>query len=159
LVMVFADSVTGQILLTGIIFRITEEKLGSYLALIILALIFGTIHFASPNGSAVAAFSIPMHAGFLLGAAYIFSRSLWFPIAIHFAWDFAQAGIFGANMSGNINSNSFLVTKMEGPALISGGYFGPQASVQAGLLCLTAALVLLILSHRKNKIIQPWWRS
>jgi membrane protease YdiL (CAAX protease family) len=40
-------------------------------------------------------------AGLLLGAAYIYAKNLWFPIAIHFAWNFTQSAIFGANVSGN----------------------------------------------------------
>jgi membrane protease YdiL (CAAX protease family) len=149
--MVLADSTTGEILFIGIFFRITEEKLGSYLALIIFALIFGVIHLANLNGTLIAALSIAIHAGLLLGAAYIYSRNLWLPIAIHFAWDFTQAGIFGANVSGNIISESLLTAKIEGPALISGGYFGPQGSIQAGLFCLSATIVLMILVINKIK--------
>ena len=154
---VFADSVTVGILLLGIFFRITEEKLGSYITLAICALIFGVIHLASVNGTVVAAISIAIHAGLLLGAAYIYSRNLWFPIAIHFSWDFMQAGIFGAKLSGNIFSKSLLTTQIEGPSLITGGYWGPQGSIQAGFFCLFASIVLLVFCKRQNKILKPFW--
>lgn len=153
----FAAAVSEEILFRGIIFRITEEKLGSYLALAISALLFGAAHFANPNSTLLAALGIAVQAGLLLGAAYIYSKNLWLPIALHFAWDFTQAGIFGATSSGNIIGKSLLTTKIEGPVLISGGPFGPEGSIQATVFCLIAAIILMILNHRQNKIVKPYW--
>ena len=153
----FGAAMLEEILFRGIIFRITEEKLGSYLALAISAIIFGAAHLANPNSTLVAATGIAVQAGFLLGAAYIYSKNLWFPIAIHFAWNFTQGGIFGAAISGNVINKSLLTTKIEGPALISGGAFGPEGSLQATLFCLMAAIILMIINHRQHKIIKPYW--
>ncbi len=157
LTMAFTAAITEEILFRGIIFRITEEKLGSYLALAISALIFGALHLANPNSSLVIAAGIAIQAGLLLGAAYIYSRNLWLPIAIHFAWNFTQSGIFGATTSGNAISGSLLTTKIEGIEQITGGQFGPEGSVQATLFCLLATVILMILNHRQNKIINPFW--
>jgi hypothetical protein len=153
----FGAAIVEEILFRGIIFRITEEKLGSYPALAISAIIFGAAHLANRNSSLVAATGIAVQAGVLLGAAYIYSKNLWFPIAIHFAWNFTQGGIFGAVTSGNIVNKSLLTTKIEGPALISGGAFGPEGSIQATLFCLMAAIILMIINHRQHKIIKPYW--
>lgn len=157
LTMAFTSAIFEEILLRGIIFRLIEEKLGSYIALAISALIFGALHLANPNSSIVAALGIAIQAGLLLGAAYIYSKNLWFPIALHFAWNFTQSGIFGASTSGHAISKSLLTTKIEGAELITGGQFGPEGSIQATLFCLIAAIILLILSHRQNKIIKPYW--
>lgn len=157
LTMAFTSAIFEEILLRGIIFRLIEEKLGSYIALAISALIFGALHLANPNSSIVAALGIAIQAGLLLGAAYIYSKNLWFPIALHFAWNFTQSGIFGASTSGHAISKSLLTTKIEGSELITGGQFGPEGSIQATLFCLIATIILLILSHRQNKIIKPYW--
>ena len=157
LTMAFTSAIFEEILLRGIIFRLIEEKLGSYIALAISALIFGALHLSNPNSSVVAALGIAIQAGLLLGAAYIYSKNLWFPIALHFSWNFTQSGIFGASTSGHAVSKSLLTTKIEGAEIITGGQFGPEGSIQATLFCLTAAIILLILSHRQNKIIKPYW--
>ena len=47
LTMAFTSGVVEETLTRGIIFRITEEKLGSYVALIISALLFGAAHLPS----------------------------------------------------------------------------------------------------------------
>jgi uncharacterized protein len=154
-----AAATTAEILFLGIIFRITEEKLGSWLALILFAIIFGALHFFTPNGNLVASFAIAMHAGFLLGAAYIYSRNLWFPIAIHFAWDFAQTRIFGATVNGSIMDKSLLTTRIEGSRIITGGYFGPHGSLQGGLFCLIVGALFMMLSLKQHKIMKPYWRT
>jgi len=37
----------------------------------------------------------------MLAAAYAWSRNLWLPIGIHFAWNFTEGGVFGAAVSAN----------------------------------------------------------
>lgn len=151
------SAIFEEILLRGIIFRIAEEKLGSYLALVISAVLFGAMHLANPHSSFTAAAAIAIQAGVLLAAAYIYSRSLWLPIAIHFAWNFTQSGIFGANVSGNALSKTLITAKIDGATWFTGGQFGPEGSIQATLFCLIAAIVLLVLSHRAGKIVKPFW--
>ena len=157
LTMAFTSAIFEEILVRGIIFRIVEEKLGSYLALIISALIFGAMHLANPNSTLIAALGLALQAGLFLAAAYMYTRNLWFPIAIHFAWNFTQAGIFGAAVSGNATNKSLLTTKIEGAEWYTGGAFGPEGSIQATLFCLVATLVLLIWCRKQNKIINPFW--
>ena len=156
--MAFSSAIFEEILFRGIIFRITEEKLGSYIALIISALIFGALHLTNPNSSLIAGIGLAIQAGLLLGAAYIYSRNLWFPIAIHFAWNFTQSAIFGANVSGNVMSKTLISSKITGAEWFTGGQFGPEGSIQATVFCLIATIILLILSHKKGNIIKPYWK-
>lgn len=158
LAMAFTSAIVEEILLRGIVFRITEEKLGSYLALLISAALFGAMHFANPNSSLTAAVGLAIQAGLLLAAAYIYSRNLWFPIALHFAWNFTQSAIFGAKVSGNTISKTLITSEIEGAVWYTGGQFGPEGSVQATLFCLIPTIVLLILSHKAGRIIKPYWR-
>ena len=154
LAMAFTSAIFEEILFRGIIFRITEEKLGSYWALIISAVIFGAMHLANPHSSIVAALGLAIQAGLLLAAAYIFSRNLWFPIAIHFAWNFTQSGIFGVSTSGNNMGTSLLTTKIKGAEWFTGGQFGPEGSIQATVFCLIATIVLMLFNHKQRRIIK-----
>lgn len=153
----FSVAIFEEILIRGIIFRIVEEKLGSYISLFITAIIFGALHLANPNSTLLSGVYVGIEAGFLMGAAYIYARNLWFPIAIHSAWNFMQSGIFGAISSGNEKTSSLLTTKITGNQFITGGAFGPEGTIQAVIFCVLAAVILLLLS--KNKIIRPYWRS
>jgi membrane protease YdiL (CAAX protease family) len=146
-----------EVIFRGVIFRITEEKLGSYTALAISALIFGAIHLVNPNSTLISGLAVAIEAGLLLGAAYIYTRNLWYPIAIHFAWNFTQSGIYGASTSGHAITKSLFTTRIGGSTMISGGQFGPEGSVQAMIFCLTATIILMVLNKRQNKIIKPYW--
>ncbi len=157
-VIMFTVAIIEEILVRGIIFRIVEEKLGTYISLTISSVLFGVFHLANPHGTLISAICITM-AGFMLGAAFIYSRNLWFPIALHFAWNFTQSGIYGAITSGNEKTNSLLNAKIQGPEFITGGEFGPEGSIQAILFCAVGAIVLLVLSHKENKIIKPYWKK
>jgi uncharacterized protein len=148
--------VTEEIFFRGIIFRITEKSLGTWLALVISALLFGAIHLLNKNANLFAGLAIVLEAGIFLAAAYVWSRSLWFVMGAHFAWNFVEGGIFGVAVSGN-QSDGLLRGHMSGPALLSGGAFGAESSIIAISVCLIVAIVLLILAKRNRQFVKPFW--
>jgi uncharacterized protein len=95
----------------------------------------------------------------LLAAAFIYTKNLWFPIAIHFAWNFSQSGIFGANTSGNALQKTLITSKIEGAEWFTGGAFGPEGSIQATVFCFIAAIVLLVLSQKEGKMVKGFWQK
>lgn len=157
--MSLSSGIIEEILFRGIIFRLLEEKLGSYLAIAISGLLFGFAHISNPNSSLFAALAIAIEAGIMLSLAYIITRSLWFPIAIHFAWNFTQQAIYGANVSGNISQDTFITSQISGNPLITGGKFGPEASIQAIFIGLLTAYLFWRISLKKNQIVAPFWKK
>ncbi len=148
-----------EILFRGIIFRITEEKLGSIWALIISSSIFGFGHLANEHSTIFSAIAITIEAGLLLGAAYIYSRNLWLPIFIHFAWNFSEGGIYGAVISGNDLKKSLISSKIAGPDLLTGGAFGPENSLQAVLIGLGVGILFLWMANKQHKLLKPFWQK
>lgn len=155
----FTAGFVAEIILTGIIFRLTEERLGTFIAIIILVLLFTIVHANSKGATFLSVLSTTMQAGFLLSATYIFSRSLWFPIFFHFAWDFAEPGIFGGINPGITINQSLINSKIDGHTLITGGQFGPGNSVQSVIICLITGFIFLWLARQKNNFIQPYWKK
>jgi len=154
----FSVAIFEETLLRGILFRIVEEKLGSYISLLISAIIFGAVHLLNPDSSVISSVCIGI-VGFMFGASYIYSRSLWLPIAIHFSWNFVQSGIFGAITSGNEQTSSLFNTHISGAELITGGAFGPEGTIQAMLFWLLVSIVLMVLITKQNKLIKPFWKK
>jgi uncharacterized protein len=107
----------------------------------------------------VAALGLAIQAGLSLAAAYIYTKNLWFPIAIHFAWNFTQSGIFGAVTSGNVMKKTLITSKIEGAEWFTGGAFGPEGSIQATLFCLVVTIILIFLSQKEGKIVPPYWEK
>ncbi len=153
-----SSGIFEEILFRGIIFRITEEKLGSIWALAISSSFFGFAHLANPNSTLFSAVAISIEAGLLLGATYIYSGNLWLPIFLHFAWNFSEGGIYGAIISGNDIKKCLINAKFTGSDLLTGGAFGPENSVQAMILGLLAAFIFLWLARKQGKMVKPYWR-
>lgn len=148
----------AEILIRGVIFRLTEEKLGTVIALLILTILFALMHINVNGATSLSVFSTAAQAGFLLSAAYLFTRSLWFTIFLHFAWDFAEPGIFGAINPGNSIQQSLLTIKISGPQILTGGILGPQNSVQALLVCLALGSLFLWFAKRKGNFVKAYWK-
>ena len=149
-------SVLEEVLIRGIVFRILEQWVGSWLALLISAVIFGVLHLLNPGATLFDAAAISIEAGVLLAAAYMLTRRLWLCIGIHFAWNFTQGGIFSVAVSGGA-SKGLLQSRMAGPDWLTGGAFGAEASVVALAVCLSAGIVLLVLAVKKGNIVPPSW--
>jgi membrane protease YdiL (CAAX protease family) len=154
--MSIVSGVIEEVLIRGILFRTMEESLGTWLALLISALIFGLMHIANPNATLWSALAIAIEAGIMLAAAYTLTRRLWLPIGIHFAWNFVQGGVFGVAVSGN-GVRGLLQSTLSGPALLSGGEFGAEASIFAVIVCLAAGVYLIWAAWKKGNLLKPFW--
>jgi membrane protease YdiL (CAAX protease family) len=150
-----SSGVVEEILFRGILFRIAEESLGSWLALILSGLIFGALHLLNANSNLLAGAAIALEAGLLLGAAYMLTRRLWFAMGIHFAWNFAQGGIFGVNVSGN-DFTGLLESKLSGPEWLSGGAFGAEASVVAVAIGIVGFVLFYWQAQKRGHVIAPF---
>ena len=142
----------------GLLFRILEESLGSWIALAMSAVIFGLLHAFNPGANIVSISAIALEAGVLLAAAYMYTRSLWFVMGLHFAWNFTEGGVFASPVSGGPTEGLIRVGFMSGNDLLTGGAFGPEASLPAVLVCLAAGIAFIILARRSGRVVQPFWR-
>ncbi len=134
----------------GALFRIVEEGFGTTGALVTSAVVFGLLHALNPGATVVSTTAIAIEAGILLGAAYALTRNLWFPIGLHSGWNFTEGGIFGVSVSGGPTGKGIFSVSLAGHRLLTGGSFGPEASVVAIAVCLAAGIVLLVLTVRRG---------
>jgi membrane protease YdiL (CAAX protease family) len=151
------SAVLEEVIFRGIIFRITEQSLGTWFAPGISALLFGAVHLLNPHTSVQGGIAIVLEAGIFLAAAFMTTRRLWLAIGAHFGWNFTESGIFGVADSGNA-SHGLINGTVTGPVYLSGGIFGVEASVVAIGVCLAVALVLLARARAKDQFIAPFWR-
>lgn len=146
--------VVEELAVRGVMFRILEGWLGSWVALVISAAVFGATHLFNPGATVFAAVAIGLEAGVMLAAAFMVTRRLHLAIGLHMGWNFTQAGVFGVAVSG-AEVGGLLTTYPVGPEWISGGAFGAEASVLAVLWCGVLGVVLLRLAARRGHVV-PW---
>ena len=148
--------VLEEVIGRGIVFRITEESLGSWPAILISALLFGLVHL--PNeGAGLLSVGITVVAGAFFAAAYMLTRRLWLCIGIHAAWNYTMGSIFSIAVSGN-ESNGLLVGKLTGPEWITGGSYGLEASLLTLLALLLIGGWFVRLAHARGRFVAPKWR-
>jgi membrane protease YdiL (CAAX protease family) len=147
---------TEEMLFRGILFRWIEEFGGSWAALVVTSALFGLAHIMNPNATWFSSFAIAMEAGVLLGGAYMLTRSLWFPMGLHAAWNFTQGEIFDVPVSG-IDEHGLVQAQLSGPTLLSGGNFGLEASIIALVLATAVGVWLVWLAVKRGNVVRPHW--
>ncbi len=145
-----AIAVAEEVFFRGIVFRLLWGRWGTVVALVVSAVLFGLVHLINPDASVWGAIAIAVEAGLLLGAAYLATGSLWLAIGLHFGWNAATVGIFGTVTSGSEARESLVTAVTAGPDWLSGGSFGPEASVVSVLVCSAATVLLLSIGHRRG---------
>lgn len=146
-----------ELLLRAIVFRLLIRAFGISPALALSAALFGAMHLLNPNATLVAAAAIAVEAGLMLAAFYMLTGRLWMSIGVHAAWNFAQGSIFGARVSGLTMASSFYVSgPVPGsPEILSGGAFGPEASLPAMIVGTAVfAAVIAYLARQTSKTAQ-----
>ena len=147
-------AVNEELLFRGVVFRFTQERVGTWPALAVSAILFGGSHLLNANATLWGALAIAVEAGIMLGAAYVCTRSLWLPIGIHFVWNLLESGVFGTTVSGaSGTAHGLLNTALSGPALLTGGGFGPEASLLAVLTCAIPAVFLIRTAARRGLLV------
>ncbi|WP_439376843.1 lysostaphin resistance A-like protein [Amycolatopsis lexingtonensis] len=148
-----AAAVTEELLFRGVLFRIIEERTGTWIALVLTAVLFGSAHLFNEHATLWGAIAIAIEAGGLLTAAYVATRKLWVPIGVHFGWNFAAAGLFGAEVSGNGTPQGLLDAVTSGSVAVTGGAFGPEGSLYSLLFCLLGTGAFLWLARRRGTLV------
>ena len=121
-------------LFRGFLFQRLLDGAGIWVAQIALALLFALGHWDNPGMDGATKFwaSLDLALGaVLLGLAYLRTRSLALPVGIHLGWNWAQGHLLGFGVSG-LDHNGWFQPIFQGKAeWLTGGNFGPEASVFA----------------------------
>lgn len=146
-------AVSEEVFTRGYILRNLAFSFNKYMALVVSALIFSLMHLANPNANVVG-LSIIFLSGLVLGLPYLYTKNLWFPIALHFSWNFFQGPIFGFNVSG-LNFYKLIETKYATANNWNGGEFGFEGSIVAVFFLLCALTAIYFLFRNRTAIEEP----
>lgn len=144
-------AVVEEVLFRGFLFRTIRDVGGTWIAVAVSAVVFGALHAFNPGASVVSTLAIALEAGVLLALSYATTDRLWLPIGLHAGWNFAEGAIFGTAVSGHTMSQGLVRGELHGPAALTGGSFGPEASFVAVLVCLAASAVFAFVVIRRER--------
>ena len=138
-------SVFEEVVFRGYMLKNLLESFNPYLALFISSIFFSLIHGSNPNVTTLGLCNIFL-AGFFLGASYVFTKNLWFPIALHFSWNFFQS-MFGFKVSG-LDSYSIIEFTIPENNMLNGGEFGFESSYLSIIILILG--IFIIWNYFKN---------
>lgn len=146
-----------ELIFRAVLYRITEEWLGTWWAVAISAILFGLLHLTSAGATLFSALAVALQAGVLLAAAYALTHRLWMALGIHMAWDFANDGIFGVGVAGESGQSlhGIFQANLSGPRLLTGGTFGVEVSVVSLMIALIAGILILWRAYGQGQFVSP----
>jgi membrane protease YdiL (CAAX protease family) len=146
-----------EIIFRGIFYRITEETLGTIIALILTSIPFGVFHIFNQHANVYSIISATL-GGVCMGMLYTLTKRLWVPIFAHVGWNFAQV-FFLSNVSSVTDYTGFFESRLEGPTLIIGGKFGIEDSLISSALLILLCTGFFYLAWKKGRLESPFWKK
>lgn len=145
-------SLHEEVIVRGYLLNSLMSVSNKYFALALSSILFGAMHLFNPNISTVSFINIVL-AGFLLGISYLHSKNLWFPMGLHFSWNFFQGPVLGFEVSGQ-EIKSLITQNISGNELITGGEFGFEGSILATILMIASIFILNWFFQKKESLLQ-----
>ncbi|MBA8953100.1 hypothetical protein HNR61_004750 [Actinomadura namibiensis] len=143
-------AVTEELVFRGLALQALEQLWGSRAAIVITGLFFGVAHLGAPDANAWSALAIALEAGVMLGAAFLWRRSIWFVVGLHFAWNTTEQ-LLGIPVSGHASEGLFTVD-VHGPAVLTGGGFGLEAALVSVVIGVLLAAAMFVLARRGGRL-------
>lgn len=128
---------------------LTRAKL-AWLGILLTSISFAAVHLNNPHVPRAFAFVNTAVAGVWLAVAYVRTRSLWFPMGLHWSWNWTQASLLGIPVSGieRIAPAPLLHAMNAGPDWLTGGAYG----IEGGAACTVALIVSTIVVWRTKLV-------
>ncbi|HEX8651381.1 MAG TPA: type II CAAX endopeptidase family protein [Pyrinomonadaceae bacterium] len=123
----------------------------AWLGLALTSVLFAWVHLDNPN--VVPGFTLlnTTLAGIWLGVAYLRTRSMWFPLGVHWSWNWMMGAVLGLPVSGidRLTPEPVMRATDAGPAWLTGGAYG----IEGGAAC-TIALLLSTLFIWRTRLLK-----
>ena len=118
----------------------------AWLGVLLTSVPFAAVHLNNPHAVPGFTFVNTALAGLWLAVAYLRTRSLWLPLGLHWAWNWAQASLLGLPVSGieRIAPAPLLQAMNAGPDWLTGGSYG----IEGGAACTLALLISILVIWR-----------
>lgn len=140
-----AAAIFEEILFRGYVLQTIERASNTKFAVIASSLLFGAAHINNfqpdvPLFNQIASCTaLGLDAGLLFCAAYLYTRRLWLAAGLHAFWNIFEGPVFGTPVSGMHMGEPLIFSSLNGPTWLTGGVFGPEASIVELFVCLLLA--------------------
>jgi membrane protease YdiL (CAAX protease family) len=142
-----------SLLLSGLLVIIKGR---AWAAVLISGLVFGLLHASNHHASTMSVIGNGL-GGVIYALAFVRTRRIWAPLALHFAWNYVQGPIMGFQVSG-VHFGGLQKVVDIGPTWATGGAYGPEAGavgIAARFLIIAAVLGWTHLAYGRGRGNRP----
>lgn len=144
-------AVTEEVMLRGFVLgRMLSAGMNRFVALFLSSALFSAMHLFNPNFALLPFVNILL-AGCLLGASFLYTRNLCFPIVLHWFWNWLQGPVLGYEVSGMDSGETLLALRLTGSDLLTGGCFGFEGSLLCTVLLVVGTLAIIGYYERRGR--------
>jgi len=135
-----------EIAFRGYLQRAFGEWRGPVIGILVSSVIFALFHALNPHVNPMGLLNILL-AGVVFAVSVERTGTLWLATGYHFLWNLTQGTILGMPVSG-MDWQGLLDLSPRGPAIWTGGPFGPEGGLAATLVLLLSLIPLWLLTRR-----------
>ena len=144
-------AVTEEVMLRGFVLgRMLSAGMNCFVALFLSSVLFSAMHLFNPNFALLPFVNILL-AGCLLGASFLYTRNLCFPVVLHWFWNWLQGPVLGYEVSGMDSGETLLTLRLTGSDLLTGGSFGFEGSLLCTVLLVGGTLAIVAYYERRGR--------
>ena len=136
-----------EIALRGYPLQLLSEAWGPAGAAVATGLTFGLLHAGNPGANPLGLVLTAL-GGVLMAWLVVRTGSLWLVCGYHGGWNLTAAVVLGLRDSGVEHGGALLRTELAGPAWLTGGAYGFEASLLTGAVELLVLGTMLALADR-----------
>ena len=153
LVCVFIQSTSEELWCRGFVYERITIRYPLWVAIAVNGLFFAALHLANP-GAAVLPIADIAVCGLAFSFAKWYTKSIWFPMGIHTAWNFTQNFLFGLPNSGLVSEASVFTLDAASAKsnLIYDAAFGVEGAGPAVAADAILGIVCLILAAKNGRL-------
>jgi uncharacterized protein len=142
LVLLILAAAFEELVFRGYAFQTLLRGLPAIVPILIFSIYFGWAHWENPSRTLFSTANTAL-AGIWLSIAYLRTRSLWFPTALHFTWNWMMGAFFGIPVSGmRIPQHPILALSGGDPVWLTGGSYGSEGGATATIVLIIAIVVI-----------------
>jgi len=136
----FLVAIVEEVVFRGYLLQMITDHFNYKIGIAISGIGFAIIHLENDYFTWIAFCNLAL-GGILMSLLYLKYRSLYAPIAFHWAWNYFQGNILGFDVSGN-SVLGLLDIEVGAPNWLSGGNFGLEGSVITCILLFVSILYI-----------------
>lgn len=152
----FLQSGTEELLLRGWLFPVVARKTSLWIGILVSSLLFAAMHAGNASVGWISLVNIGLFG--LFACLYVLKTdNIWGVAGLHATWNAFQGNVYGMSVSGVSPVYSLMEWKPStAPDYLSGGGFGPEATIFTSIVLLSATAVLLGLMWKEKKTHKPF---